>query len=189
MKSSFSKTIVAVIICGLFLGAEHRAAFGQSAAVFNVTSYGAVGDGVTDDSAAIQNAINAARDNKGGIVYFPSSTNAAHNFYRINSPITIPATGIYLEGDGPNDGNGIVIGFSTGDAIRFGGQANPIYDVGIRRIKIASAVSRTSGAHVRFNNMARGSLTDVSISGAFIGVQVGSTPWQTYDITLTRCRI
>lgn len=37
--------------------------------IYNVIDYGAVGDGVTDDTSAIQDAINAATD---GIVYFPN---------------------------------------------------------------------------------------------------------------------
>jgi hypothetical protein len=54
--------------------------------LFNVKStvYGAVGDGVTDDTAAINAAITAAYDFGGGTVVFPGGS------YRINGQITVP---------------------------------------------------------------------------------------------------
>lgn len=42
--------------------------------VFNVEDYGAVHDGVTDDTEKIQDAINACHAAKGGTVYFPAGT-------------------------------------------------------------------------------------------------------------------
>jgi hypothetical protein len=50
--------------------------------VFNVKAYGATGDGVTDDTAAIQSAINAVPAD-GGIVFFPIGK------YIVSSTLTI----------------------------------------------------------------------------------------------------
>lgn len=41
---------------------------------YDVKAYGAVGNGTTDDSTAIQTAINTANTNGGGTVYFPPGT-------------------------------------------------------------------------------------------------------------------
>jgi len=54
---------------------------GPATTVFNVKSYGAVGDGSTDDRAAIQSAISACNTAGGGVVYFPQSTTS----YVVNS--------------------------------------------------------------------------------------------------------
>ena len=59
---------------------------------FNVKDYGAVGDGVADDTAAIQATINAANTAGGGTVYFPSGD------YKTDSQITLESD-IELRGD------------------------------------------------------------------------------------------
>lgn len=52
-------------------------------AEFNVLDYGAVGDGVSDDSVAIQTAFDAAATAGGGTVYLPSGT------YLCNTPLVL----------------------------------------------------------------------------------------------------
>ena len=54
---------------------------------FDVTAYGAVGNGVADDTAAIQRAINAAaKAAGGGIVYFPAGTYFLNSHYASGHP-------------------------------------------------------------------------------------------------------
>lgn len=77
---------------------------GASARIFNVASYGAVGDDTTDDTDAINNAIDAAKAATGGIVYFPfgnykvrKKTSGAYNgCLQLNQ-----ASNIVFLGDGP----------------------------------------------------------------------------------------
>lgn len=59
----------------------------------DVKTYGAVGDGVTDDTAAIESAINSL-SSTGGTVYFPSGT------YRCASSLDISHSNITLQGNG-----------------------------------------------------------------------------------------
>jgi hypothetical protein len=62
----------------------------QSALVINVRDFGATGDGTTDDTAAIQAAINAAKvaaTNRGAVVYLPPGA------YLVSSPLILPRTG------------------------------------------------------------------------------------------------
>lgn len=67
-------------------------------APINVKDFGAVGDGSTDDTSAIQAAFTAAVANGGGIVYFPDTS----SFYKVTATINIASTpnSITLLGDG-----------------------------------------------------------------------------------------
>ena len=60
---------------------------------YNVFRFGARGDGKTDDTDAVQSAINAAGDAGGGIVTFPSGQ------YRFNKTIRLPKK-VLLRGSG-----------------------------------------------------------------------------------------
>ena len=63
--------------------------------VYPVGSFGAVGNGFTDDTAAIQAAINGACLN-GGTVYFPQP----HPYYLISSQLNVPSPHVVLMGQG-----------------------------------------------------------------------------------------
>ena len=80
--------------------------------VFNVKDYGAYGDGVHDDTAAIQAAANAASNAaNGGIVYLPPGR------YAISRTITVTGQNVTLQGAGwsvtiPGLTNGVSLGTS-----------------------------------------------------------------------------
>ena len=64
----------------------------SAVARINVLDYGTMGDGTTDDTAAIQRALDAAGDNRGGVVDVPKG------LYRINGHLAIPS-GVCLSGE------------------------------------------------------------------------------------------
>lgn len=73
-------------------------------AIFNVVNYGARGDGITDDRAAIQSAINAASIT-GGTVYFPAGIYVVSPVYSTNPRQIICidiADNIAIEGEDKN---------------------------------------------------------------------------------------
>lgn len=64
-----------------------------SGAFTNVFDFGAAGDSVTDDTSAIQAAIDATYANGGGVVFFPTG------IFLVSSQITVPET-VSIQGSG-----------------------------------------------------------------------------------------
>lgn len=68
-----------------YLQFEHKADGSHNFGIFNVMTYGAQGNGLTDDAPAIQAALDAAAP-VGGVVWLPPAPNA----YRCNGPLVVP---------------------------------------------------------------------------------------------------
>jgi hypothetical protein len=103
------------------VGADGRltaAANGSSGALpwFNVKTYGATGNGSTDDSSAINSAIAALNSAGAGVLYFP----ATPNNYKISSNLTAITVPALVLGDGQSctnlncAGQGIYFNYGTG---------------------------------------------------------------------------
>lgn len=108
----------------------------------SVKDFGAVGNGVTDDTAAIQAAITASA---GKELYFPAAT------YIISSALTIVSASTRLVGDG--FGTVIINTSLTGHALKFfpnNTTATSVFlnSCGIADMQIYSAVNKTAGAGV-----------------------------------------
>jgi hypothetical protein len=109
--------------------------------VFDVTQYGAIGDGAKDDWAAIQDAIYAA-ELVGGKVYFPAGT------YRINTGLvhapdnfsTYPVTFI---GESPNSSRVVFKG--SGNALVVGDGYTHLYGFGIENLCFSGDSTANNG--------------------------------------------
>lgn len=88
------------------------------ASLFVATSYGATGNGTTDDTAAINSALTAAGNNGGGIVYLPPGN--YHTTNTLNVPSGVELRGAYELRHGTWGGND---GIEKGSIIDpYGGQ-------------------------------------------------------------------
>lgn len=164
----------------------------------NVRDYGATGDGTTDDTAAIQAAIDAAEARiasagDGATVYFPPG------IYRTSSELTVEAESVALVGEMPTaadylDGVGTLIAptenFTDGDyvlAFRSTLGVRPLGNVRLRGIGIAKLVNDTllNTVHGLFLKSFRGFVSDCFIeelSGDGCVIEGDSAfPWNTLE--------
>lgn len=108
-----------------------QATLGQLQEIASVTEYGAVGDGITDDSAAIQAAVTA-----NDAVFFPAGT------YKVVTPITLK-TNNFLTGEGASS----VISYQGTAAsqgalyINSGGAATYVDNVTVQDLKVVGQVA------------------------------------------------
>lgn len=139
-----------------------------SGAEVNVLDYGAVGNGVTDDFAAIQQAIT---DNRGKRIYFPKGNYAVSAPLVINSVVsgTVPSTVIYGDGyplGAGQQGTTITYTGSTGSVFNLvnTGDQNP--DITISGMMLYNSVPSSTNVHgIYVNTLANTKIEKVHISG------------------------
>jgi Pectate lyase superfamily protein len=148
--------------------------------VFNVKSppYNAAGNGTTDDTAAIQAAVNAAIAAKGGTIYFPAGN------YKVSSTITIASTGsvgIIVRGSGtgaytPSGGSTIQVAFASGDVFYMpGAVAGNLGDPAFFDLNVdASSVTRASGATFDYKYPSNGQISHVYTNRDYDAVAWGT---------------
>jgi len=122
---------------------------------YDVTYYGATGDGSTDDTSAVQSAIDAAEANSGGIVYFPPGSYAV-------TGLSIGADYVELQGDGAS--SIIKMTSATGDTVDIDNAATRDF-IAIRKLRFAPSVTRSSGAEIDADNFAIITLEDLWFTG------------------------
>lgn len=142
----------------------------------NVKDYGAKGDGVTDDSANIQAAINDVRSAGGGSVFFPAGS------YRISTTLKI-YKGVNMFGANTD---AVRLLNQTGDAcIQFlGQQENDRLFVTIDNLTITSSTKSTN-IGIRIRNAGGFTLNNVNITNQKLGFWVAGSN----AVTVNRCDI
>lgn len=128
-------------IASALLRADSASALTNSSFLYNVKDapYLAAGDGVTDDTASINNALSAAGTAGGGIVYLPPGT------YRITGVLNVPGA-VWLQGVGfvPNQGasptGSVLFGANSASTmVRMNGRGAHLSDIAFRQTQNPSA--------------------------------------------------
>ncbi len=107
--------------------------------VVNVKDYGAVGDGVHDDTAAIQTAIATAKTAGGGKIYLPCGS------YKVTSTLIIDAS-IYIES---NDATILWYGGASPVFTLGGNGVTILYRLGLTGLKIDGRGLATIGLNIK----------------------------------------
>ncbi len=155
---------------GTALAVESETATGSTTArtmadrfaeVYNVKDYSAVGDGTTDDAAAIQAAIDAAEAAGGGIVEFPVGQ-------YLHSGLTIDNHNVHLKGLGghsfetaSNDGVRLICSSATANHLTISDGFHILVEDILFHPK--SGVTPTAGAAINIVETASGNSADVVI--------------------------
>lgn len=145
---------------------------------YNVKNYGAVGDGVTDDTDAVKDAV-AACNSTGGVVYFPNGQ------YVLTDPLIFTRYGCTVMGENSqatylfiqHDGSGIVFGDGVTPK-----QAMTIMHIGI----VNQGTPSDSQYGVFFRNVVNSVAFDVIISSfkrGFGMMHAGNTSLYSVGIT------
>jgi hypothetical protein len=136
----------------------------------NVKDYGAVGDGTTDDYAAIMAAY-AALPAAGGTLYFPAGR------YRFNTALAfVGSSSKQLSLLGAGAASVLVPGFSSGDAVTFTGPVSRTR-VSIANLHIEPAVARDQTAY----NLSLVSTVNATVTGVTMENSLGGGLYQFND--------
>ena len=116
--------------------------------VFDIRTYGALVDGSTDDTTAVQNAIDAASTATGGIVFFPAGVTKVTSSITLKSHVSL----VGVNG-GWNSSTGSVIKTTatTGDMLSYSSSTTGLKNVSIENLRIEGPGSGT-GNGIRLQN-------------------------------------
>jgi hypothetical protein len=153
--------------------------------VFNVTDYGALGNGTHDDGPAFQAAINAAIGNGGGLIYFTSGT------YLIDSPVSDNSLLSHSIQGSSENGTTLLIG-STGSVTLKSPVAAPYHGGAIHDLTVRCA--NTSLVGITLNDAIGTNWHNIAFSECSVGllmrdVQYWSERNDFDDVTFYNCTV
>lgn len=133
---------------GILSGASPRTVHQKLQENVSVKDFGATGDGTTDDTAAIQAAIDACIANRIETLYFPATD--ATKYYKVTDTLTVSGR-LSLVGDGEYSTTIYAVGFSVGQHIvDFNNDAGDnVYFGGIRDMTLRGADQNPIGYQVK----------------------------------------
>ncbi len=158
-------------------GAVTRSLFSKVGETVSVKDFGAVGDGSTDDTVAIQAAITAVGTAGGGVVFIPNGT------YLLSATLTITLAKTTIRGQSKG-GTIITRATNYGSTFDFHGDSGTgalLGDCGIESLTITSTALTTSGAHINFTGVTRSYIKNIYFSNGFIGMQLNGAAACTID--------
>lgn len=171
--------------------------------VVNVRDFGAVGDGATDDTTAIQNAINYFNSsplNSGGVVWFPSGT------YKVSAALTVTTYHVQLVGASKTDCV-LKTSSATLDILQFNSWycsvSNMTFDSSVVRtagyaLKMTDGNNRHTAQNCEFNNMKFGIQMNAHLSyisdcefRTFVNggswIEISCSASSAHDMKIERC--
>lgn len=141
--------------------------------VYGVKHFGAIGNGVVDDTVAIQAAVNAALA-VNGIVYFSPGV------YLVSSPIVASGAHFLTIRGGGRYTTTIISNSTTADVFQLTLSAYEMSD-----LTITSNVTKTAGNHINTNSN-QGAIYRVTVDHAISGIAMGDTIGTMRDITVSQ---
>jgi hypothetical protein len=157
-------------------GAELAKSLNTINGIINAKTFGAIGDGVADDTAALQAAIAAASS---GPLYIPPG------IYRLTAPLELSVSGIRIIGGGPA---ATYLRKSSGDSTTFRVIADIDY-FEISDLRVDHAMPATSGfmLQTEVSGILGGVIRNVVTAGVYGVAKNTITSGSVNNVTFTQC--
>lgn len=131
--------------------------------IFDVTDFGALGNGSTDDSAAIQSTIQAAHDIGGGVVWFPPG------IYPVGTPLQIGGMN-YITFRGAGVDVSVLSSTSPTEPI-FASDQHSLWRLW-EDLTLTSSVNKTGGALMDLSHDRRSTMRRIKLTQHFDGIHL-----------------